>query len=369
MLLVNRDAQKGYRIRNYIGVTHGNKKRLGQTEKKFSVKGKWYNVDELSEAGLSLGVLSFISDYLDGDAVEVMTSGSTGKPKPIEIKVEHMRASAISTLTFLGLKPGDSCLLCLSPEYIAGMMMLVRWIEGDLDLYFTEPSNQPLQNIDRKIDLVAMVPYQVHHSLDQLSKLNNLLVGGGSISMDLESDLKSGPCRVWHSYGMTETITHIALREIYPHFRQTYRAIQGVNLSVDQRSCLVINAPSIGVFKLVTNDVVDLQSEVDFHWLGRYDNVVNSGGIKLFPEELERELGELEFTYFFAGIPDPKLGQKLVMIIETESKENLRSLNSNLESLGKYRMPKEVKCIPEFDRTASGKLRRQKTLQRAFPAA
>lgn len=347
--------------------TSTNPKRLGQSKKIFTIAGENYLLKDLDKAALPANVLAFVHSYLNGETITVLTSGSTGKPQPIHHSTSYMRASAISTLQFLGLQPGATCLLCLSPEYIAGMMMLVRWIEGDLDLYYTEPDNQPLLYFDRDFDLVAMVPYQVFHSYDHLHKVNNLLVGGGVISLSLESRLRGVKGHVYQSYGMTETITHIALRQINPHFQQVYQALPGVTLAADERSCLVINAPAIGVNELLTNDVVDLINEREFRWLGRYDNVVNSGGIKLYPEELERELGDFGLAYIFGSIPDAALGEKLVMVFEAENAGVPELLMKHLQRLSKYHRPKEIRNLPSFSRTDTGKVRRSIILKQAFP--
>lgn len=277
-----------------------------------------------------------------------------------------MRSSALKTLRFLELKEGQSCLLCLSPKYIAGMMMLVRWMEGDLDLYFTEPSSTPLRQIEPKIDFVAMVPYQVFHSLEQLDRVKTLLIGGGAIEPSLQGSVRNTNCRVFQSYGMTETITHIALREINQHLQHVYRLLPGVKVRLDERSCLVIDAPDIGVQNLVTNDVAELISDSEFRWIGRYDNVVNSGGIKIFPEELEAQIGDIGFNYVIGGIPDPALGEQLVMVIEADSSEIVPKLLNKLESLPRYHRPREVRLLREFARTNTGKLKRSEILKEAF---
>ncbi len=340
---------------------------MGNKHKIFKVAGNTFRLEELSNSKLPESIVRFVHAYQSGKDIVVNTSGSTGKPKPIFLKPEHMKASAQRTIRFLDLIPGDKCLLCMSPDYIAGMMMLVRWLEGDLDLYFTAPRKDPLRDFPFTIQLVALVPYQVFHSLDQLDKAENLLIGGGELSANVEGQLKRLNHRVFHTYGMTETITHIALREINPHFQQSFHALQGVKFTLDDRSCLVIDAPHIGVKNLVTRDVVELISKSEFRWLGRLDHVVNSGGIKLYPELLERELGDLGFTYILGGIPDAELGQKLVMAIESPTAKSLDGIQEKLIKLPKYSRPKEIRYVSSFDRTASGKFRRKEIIQKAFP--
>ena len=335
--------------------------------KKFQIAGKSYSRSQLPLSGLPSEALEFIDQYLDQEFIKVQTSGSTGKPKPIRLSTTHMRQSALKTLRFFELEPGQSCLLCMSPRYIAGMMMLVRWLEGKLNLYYSEPSSKPLKELSASIDFAAMVPYQVFHSLNDLDKLNTLLIGGGSLSPDLELQLSEVEPHVYQSYGMTETITHIALREINPNNQPLFTALPGVKFSVDQRSCLVIDAPEIGVMNLVTNDVVELYGEEEFRWNGRFDNVVNSGGIKLYPEQLEYQIGDIGCAYIFGGIPDPALGQRLVMVLESDDVPP--ELHDRLKELDAYHRPRDIKTIAAFDRTGTGKPRRHLILKKAFPMA
>lgn len=339
---------------------------MGLEEKKFLIAGKSYSRGELHTAGLSPEVYGFIERFLSSDEISVFTSGSTGSPKEIRLSTTHMRESARRTNRYLGLQPGDSCLLCLSPDYIAGMMMLVRWLEGNLNLYYNEPSADPLLEIKAEIDLAAMVPYQVFHSLDHLGRVRNLLVGGGVLAPELESGIRNLQGRVFQSYGMTETITHVALREINPHFQSAYQALEGVRFRTDERSCLVIDAPFLGVEDLVTNDVVRLLDPTQFEWLGRYDNVVNSGGVKIYPEELERNLGDLGVDYLFGGIADPALGQKLVMVLESDDPAIIEQIQTRVAQLPKYHRPREIRLLRKFSRTDSGKLQRHKILKDAF---
>ena len=339
---------------------------MGQEEKKFRIRGTRYRLDEFARAGLPDEVLDFVQEYTQREEISVRTSGSTGEPKQVFLKVSHMRESARRTLEFLNLQAGDKCLVCLSPDYIAGMMMLVRWMEGDLDLYFTGPVRNPLAAVEVQIQFVAMVPYQVYHSVGMLEKVDVLLIGGGSVDPKLESQLRSASCRVYQSYGMTETITHIALREINPHFQQYYRVLEGVGISRDSRSCLVINAPQIGVNGLVTNDVVELKNSREFRWLGRHDNVVNSGGIKIFPEDVEAQLGDFGKPYILGGAKDEALGEKLVMVIESVDESDLEKAAAFIRKLPKYHRPREMKLLAHFAKTNSGKVKRHFILNQAF---
>ncbi len=303
-----------------------------------------------------------VAAYLAPDPhFTVHTSGSTGTPKPIVLNKAHMRASALKTLEALDLKAGDRCLLCLSPNRIGGMMMLVRWLEGDLDLYLAEPQQNPLHDLNVPMAFAAMVPYQLLHSLEQIGQVDKIIVGGGTVSKNLEEKAMQQHKGLYHTYGMTETISHVALRPFgAPHFT----ALRDVHFAVDVRNCLEITAPHIGVEKLLTNDVVKLEDAHHFVWKGRYDNVVNSGGIKLYPEALEEKVGPLDFPYFLAGIPDAALGEKLIAVTATRntSHEGGPLLQQLGVGLSKYERPKEVLEVEALLYTENGKLRRNLAL-------
>lgn len=294
--------------------------------------------------------------------MEVTTSGSTGVPKKIRLQKEHMRASAQKTLRYLNLQPGDRSLLCLPVSKIAGMMMLVRWVEGGLDLWPVPPSSTPIPP-GESFDFAAMVPLQVKESLDSLHRIGKLIIGGGAIDPELEKQLRPMPGAIYHTYGMTETISHVAMRRINGNEAMDYfEAVPGVSFSQDQRQCLVIDAPDIGVKGMITNDVVETLDGQRFRWLGRADNVVNSGGVKLHPELLEQKTGNVGFDYFLAGMPDERLGEKLVLVIDRETEIREEKINKLLAALQGYERPREV-YTAQFFYSINTKLQRQKTLE------
>lgn len=292
----------------------------------------------------------------------IRTSGSTGKPKIIQIKKEYMLASAKKTLKALNLRAGDRSLLCLPIHKVGGVMMIVRALLGELDLWITEPSAKPLQDVEGEFDFVAMVPYQVSQSQADLHRVKKLIIGGGPVNSELERKLRDHQGEVYHTYGMTETISHIALRRININKREPFKALKNVEHSLDDRSCLVIDAPDIGVRKLVTNDIVDLHNSQSFTWKGRYDNVVNSGGLKLFPEEIEQRLGELGYNYFLFGEPDPKLGERLAMLVETSEKLSQDVFKDALEDLDRYERPKAIYTTKQFEYGEGGKVNRKASI-------
>lgn len=309
-------------------------------------------------------VRSFVKEWKNERSYfEVYTSGSTGKPKKIRIQKSYARASAQMTGKYLDFKRGMHALLCLSPETIAGKMMLVRAFEWELHLHVVSPSATPFESVDSSIDFVAMVPYQVQQTLESnpgaFRKGQHVIIGGGPVSSRLEAKIKKLPATCFHTFGMTETITHIALRNISKE-KKSFELLENVSGSV-QDGRLVISAPHLGIEQLVTNDCVTFENEREFTWLGRLDFVVNSGGVKIHPELVESQLASLLSTPFFTiGIDDEMLGQKLVLCVESQpfeiSKNRMQAL------LPKYCVPKTVFFYDSFEYTQSDKINRLATL-------
>ena len=302
----------------------------------------------------------FLLDWFDGKSyIEMNTSGTTGKPKLISVEKQAMVNSALATGDFFDLSPGDKALHCLPVKYIAGKMMFVRGFLLGLDMDFVAPDKHPLQNNDTIYDFAAMVPLQAQHSLDALSQVKKLIIGGMKISKSLEEELLKLPTKVYETYGMTETITHIAAK---PVGETAFTVLPNVTISYDDNNCLVIHAPRISDDVIVTNDIVELVNENQFIFLGRADNIVNSGGIKHLPEQIEEKLaGRITARFFLAGIPDAELGEKLALIIEGDSYPIEDAVFSGL---GKYEKPKQIIFVPKFDETGSGKVMRKEILNK-----
>lgn len=302
----------------------------------------------------------FLLEWLDDDLdIEVQTSGTTGVPKVIRLKKLAMIQSAIATGDFFNLAPGDKALLCLSAKYIAGKMMLVRAMILGLELDITTIDSKPLKYRDKQYDFAAMVPIQVENSLKKLQNIEKVIIGGATLSQSLIAKLKKlKKTKAYETYGMTETITHVAVRKIG---EITFKTLPNINVSKDARDCLVIEAPKIMEEKVITNDIVDVINEHEFLWLGRYDNVINSGGVKLFPEQIEAKLQEvIADRFFIASEKDEKLGEKLILVIEAKEKE----VDLNIfDSLDKFEKPKEIYFVPKFVETKTGKVNRLKTLE------
>jgi len=294
----------------------------------------------------------FISEWLaPKETVELQTSGSTGNPKKIVVQKKCMINSAQLTGARFGLSAGDSALLCLPMKYIAAKMMVVRALELGLELKVVEPS----RTINVSADFVAMVPMQLENSLDQLDRFKTIIVGGSPVTESLIKKIQNTKSEIYETYGMTETVTHVAVKPLNGrHKSQYFAALDGVSFEIDPRGCLVINAPELNPEPVVTNDVVKLVSATSFKWLGRFDNVINSGGIKMHPEIIEKKLEPSipNRRYFVAGVPDKELGQKLVLIVEGDF------MDISFNQIPKYEQPREVIFKSIFPETESGKIDR-----------
>lgn len=311
--------------------------------------GKDYEID----VGL------FLLDWFnDKPFIETKTSGTTGSPKNIKISKQAMVNSALATAHFFELEAEDSALHCLPSKFIAGKMMLVRAIVNGFSLDIVSPSGNPLATVNKDYKFAAMVPLQVTQALDNLNVIDTLIIGGASVSTNLAKALLAKKTKCFETYGMTETVTHIAAKRIGEDF---FQALPNVSLSVDERNCLVIEAPTISEESVITNDIVDLKSSQIFKWLGRFDNVINSGGVKLFPEQIEAKIGnKIPFPYFIGAQKCDILGEKVVLVIESSSFEVTTKVFDNL---GKYEIPKEIYFVSSFLRTETGKINRIATLK------
>ena len=289
--------------------------------------------------------------------ITATSSGTTGIPKKINIDKQAMVNSAFATAEFFDLKAGNRVLHCMSTAYIAGKMMLVRSIILGFEMDFVTPSSNPLKDNRNNYDFVAMVPIQVQNSISELYKVKKLIVGGTKISETLLNQLIEIPTQIYETYGMTETITHIAVKEIGDKY---FSVLPNVTITNDERGCLVIVAPRISDTNIVTNDVIEILSETQFHLLGRIDNVINSGGVKLFPEQIEAKLSDkIKERFFVIGIPDDKLGEQVLIIIEGKP-----TVFDDLvfENLALYEKPKLIRFVPKFIETESGKVKRAESL-------
>lgn len=318
----------------------------------------------------------FLSEWNnDSLFVHVQTSGSTGAPKPMLAEKRRMLASSRITNDFLGLREGDAALLCMSLDYIAGKMMVVRSIERGLKLITVEPSGHPLNHSqlaidDCKIDFAAMVPMQVYNTLQvpeerkRLLQIRHLIIGGGAIDEALGAELKNFPNAVWSTYGMTETLSHIALRRLSgPEASDWYMPFPSVKVSLSEDGCLVIDAPEVCPERLVTNDIAEISPQ-GFRILGRKDNVICSGGIKIQIEEVESRLRPFfRVPYLISKRPDPKFGEVSVLLTEG-SIDEARQICERI--LPKYHQPQNYAHVAQIPITETGKPARKEAAQLAM---
>ena len=310
----------------------------------------------------TMSVDEFLAEWRnESPYVRVKTSGSTGAPKQMLVEKKRMLASARRTNDFLGLKPGDTALLCMSLDYIAGKMMVVRALERDLQLMVVEPSGHPMitRSEECVIDFAAMVPMQVYNSLqvpeerERLKLIKHLIIGGGAIDEAMAEELKSFPNHVWSTYGMTETLSHIALRRLSgPEASEWYTPFPSVSVSLNEEGCLVIDASEVCGERLVTNDIAELAMYA-FRILGRKDNVICSGGIKIQAEEVERLLRpHLHVPYLISKRPDEKFGEMVVLLTEGDV-ETAKTVCEAV--LPKYQRPKVYIHVSEIPLTETKK--------------
>ncbi len=335
-----------------------------------------------------------VNDFLQewnspSETLLVHTSGSTGKPKPMWVEKQRMLNSAHITCDFLGLRPGDSALLCMSLDYIAGKMMVVRSIERKLRLFSVKPSGHPLSDeslakmVEMDFDFVAMVPMQVYNTLqvpqerERLSRIKHLIIGGGAIDDALAEELRSLPGAVWSTYGMTETLSHIALRRLNgEEASEWYQPFDSVGVSLNSDGCLVIDAPLVCSEPLVTNDIAEIKQQetsshssdassslktssphVLFRIKGRKDNVICSGGIKIQIEEVEDLLRRhLNAPFVLAKKKDEKFGEIAVLVTESSDLEDVEAICRQV--LPKYWVPRQYLHFDQLPMTETGKPKR-----------
>lgn len=312
----------------------------------------------------------FIKEWLNKtESFKLQTSGSTGTPKEITLARNQLKKSAQRTLTALNLIQSDTAFVCLDTKYIAGKMMLVRALECNMKIVAVEPSANPLQNHSSEISLhfAAFVPMQLQemfrHSeiVKKLNRFKAIIIGGGAVSIKLNQEIQKITCPVFATYGMTETVSHIALQRLNgDHASDYFKVLPGIKIEIDERGCFVIQVPEFAE-AITTNDLVELIDSEQFKWLGRHDNVINSGGFKISPEKIEKSLESIlpDRSFFVTSFYDERLGEKLVLVLEG----NRINIDFSKLQLHPFEIPKEVIHLPEFIRTETGKINRIKTMR------
>lgn len=344
----------------------------------FSWNGKAFDTEQVFKSFIDSDypeLTQFIEEWFGAEGmIHVKTSGSTGIPKRISLRRGHMINSAKATASYFKLSSGSRALLCLPLGYIAGRMMLIRAMVMGWQLDVVSPGSKPEISNQNHYDFAAMVPLQLHNSLNEIENIKTLIVGGGLVSNSLLKKIKTLQCSIFATYGMTETITHVAVCPLnfsagYKGGGLLYEALPQVKFSVDSRGCLLINAPQVADQIIVTNDVVNLQSETSFKWLARYDHVINSGGLKFFPEQIEEKLEALvEDSFFITGLSDEVLGERIVMFVEGQQSDDLfhklKAYQKKYpENLSKNEIPRDIYFLKSFQRTETDKIDRKTTVK------
>lgn len=315
----------------------------------------------------------FILEWLnESDKITAYTSGSTGIPKKISLNKNKMAASANATIQCLGLHHNSNALLCLPCNFIAGKMMVVRAFVGGYNMVTVKPNSNPFIDFENSaIDFVALAPNQAvsiltdETTIVKLENVNNVIIGGGAISAKLLNLLNPLPNNIFETFGMTETMSHIALKLVSKNSTENYfTTLEGIKVSTNDKDCLVIDAPLISDTIIETNDIVSIINEHQFIWKGRSDNVINSAGIKLYAEAIEQQIASLiPYTIIIGSIPDTSLNEKLILLIETSEVLSQEKIFAIIKAkLKTYECPKAIYALPYFVKTENGKIKRAETM-------
>jgi len=323
-------------------------------------------------------IWTFIQSFLNPKIknFSVFTSGSTGKPKLISHTREQLNASAKATIELFHLHEGDKALLALPVKHIGGRMMIVRSVLAKLKLTYVPVSSNPLSHITAKgkFDFAAFTPMQFANILNDVvtqkktESISTVILGGGEISNSLHSKIEKLKLSVFHTYGMTETASHVAVKKLNgADASEKFNGLPGITFDVDARNCLIIHAPAFSKETFTTNDIVELESPTSFVWKGRFDNVINSGGIKIQAETIERKLHNfIAGRFFFTAEKDEILGERVVLVIEAgqyDEKQMQQLIKILDKHLDKYEYPKQLLFVYKFRETEAGKVLRAESLK------
>ncbi len=335
------------------------------------INGEVINADTLSswrvgKSGITSELADFLKEWFSPEStVTLHTSGSTGKPKLIHASKEAMRASAKLSCEVFNIKIGSEVLLCLPLRYIAGKMMVVRALVSGAQLVLQEPCSTPLENLSKPVDFAPLVPMQAATTLqrangkEQLERAKCILLGGGFINASLEEELQHINSCIYASYGMTETLSHIALRHVNgPERSEWYTPLRGIHICLTPEGTLSISAPHLGITQLSTNDIAEISPDGRFRICGRKDAVINSGGIKIQAEEVEQSLSSAtHLSLLVVPVPDAVLGQCVALLWEGPISAEAK-LHEAISALPSYHRPRIIRHVDALPRTATGKLSR-----------
>lgn len=324
----------------------------------------WNDLKQIeNSASWWVSIIDFLEELArEQDYVTLQTSGSTGEAKVMKVEKYKLFNAALRTVDFFSLNSSTKGLLCLSANYIAGKMMIIRALVSGMHLHAVEPNSNPLKALKNSIDFAAMVPMQVKHGLQYPEKFNllkTLIIGGGLVDNSLKESLLKTTVKAYETFGMTETLSHIALKEISNN-QTFFKVLDGIEIGQGYHQELIINVPNLGIYGLKTTDIIDLKGSGQFAWIGRKDFVINSGGIKLHPELIEQKIEHLiQQPFCILGLPDKTLGERVCLIIEGDYFDS-SELNKQIKLLvDNYEQPKSVLFAKEFPLTKTGKIKRK----------
>ena len=325
--------------------------------KDFTLAGELYSSNDLIESLKdNTDYYNFLTSWFDeNDFILAKTSGSSGTPKEIKLKKIDLISSSKLTGEYFNLKPGDKVINCLPLEYIAGKMMLVRSLVLGLDLYLFPVNSSPIKQIQKNYDLIAFTPIQLENSIPFIEKIKKVLVGGSPVQETLKEKILNSKSTVYETYGMTETITHIAAKNLSIGEKE-FTSLPGVEIG-KRNNCLFIKPNHLSIEMVQTNDVVEFTKKNKFLLIGRKDFIINSGGVKLNPEAIEKKLAKYISTDFvISSIDNSKFGEVVTLVFKKNIPDNY---NKAFTHLSKYEIPKEVLVIDNFPEN-NGKINRVK---------
>ena len=347
----------------------------------FKLNGYHYNETEIYPVAYSFikeGIEyeeligNFLLDWFNDnyEQMKLRTSGSTGEVKEMFVHRDKMKNSAIATAKRFKLPSKTKALCCIPANYVAGRMMLIRAMVLGWHLDLVEPKANALAQVEKEYDFAALTPHQLSNSLHKIHFIKKVIVGGAPISESLLKKIQDIPTKVFETYGMTETITHIATRRLNSSTKtklKPLKALQNVSFTVNDKNCLVVTAPKITDEPVVTRDVVELVDDIRFYWKGRLDNVINSGGVKIHPEQVEKKLQlHIHKPFFIAGVPDENLGEKVVLFVESTNPNEEQAIQETIkeiDTLDKFEVPKQIIVVAEFKKTRTAKVHRSATIK------
>jgi O-succinylbenzoic acid--CoA ligase len=336
----------------------------------YQKNNKWYSDKWLPELKHRISqpwqeeIYCFLDEWFSGkETFEIKTSGTTGTPKTVEFLRNALISSAQITIDTFDLKPDDTLLMCLPTRFVAGKMMLVRAIAGEMRVLALEPKSNPINKLNETIDFAAFTPHQIQHIIQETPEKLNLIkkgiIGGSPVSDVLKKRLLSYSPAFYETYGMSETLTHLAIRPLTDQ-EELFTVLKDFNIDVDKEGCLVIDAAHLPNCPMVTSDLVEIVNRNKFRWLGRADDVINSAGVKFFPAVIEKKLGSIiDQNFIISKQRNDDLGEIVVLFIEGKElpDDTLKVLKKAfIEVLDKYELPKKIIFLDQFPSNINGKI-------------